>query len=112
MRAKLFVGLYIDPIRTVVEIEIVDVGRTHVDAEGVGDLAERDVQALGFFTIDGYDVLRIVRGVGAEKCGEIFLLAPASPADQVVSGFVDILKGMRALIQELELKSAKRAETL
>src|SRR6202040_393767 len=33
-------------------------------------------------------------------------------ADQVVSGFVEILKGVRGLIQELELKSAKRAETL
>ncbi len=29
-----------------------------------------------------------------------------------MSGFVDILKGVRALIEELELKSAKRAETL
>ncbi len=55
MRAELFVGLDVDAIGTVIEIEIVDVGRTHVDAEGVGDLAERDVQALGFFAVDGDD---------------------------------------------------------
>ena len=65
MGAELFVGLHIDTIGTVIEIEIVDVGRTHVDAEGVGDLAERDVQALGFFAVDGDDILRIVCGVGA-----------------------------------------------
>ncbi len=44
--------------------------------------------------------------------GKIFLLALASSPNQVVSGLVDILKGVRALIQEFELKSAKRAETL
>jgi len=48
VRAELLVGLDINTIRTVVEIEIVDVRRSHVDAEGVGDLAERDVKALGF----------------------------------------------------------------
>jgi hypothetical protein len=77
MRAELFVGLHIDAIGTVIEIEIVDVGRTHVDAEGVGDLAERDVQALGFFAIDGDDVLRIARGVGAEESGQVFFLRSA-----------------------------------
>ena len=60
MRAELFVGLDVDAIGAVVEIEIVDVGRTHVDAERVGDLAERDVEALGLFAVDGDDVLRIV----------------------------------------------------
>src|SRR5271157_1181511 len=110
MRAELFVGLHINTIRTVIEIEIVDVGRTHVDAEGVGDLAERDVQALGFFAIDGDDILRIARGVGGEESGEVF--APEASAREVVGDFVEILKTVIALIQEFELEPAELAETL
>ena len=72
MRAELLVGLHIHPIRTVIEIEVVDVSRTHVDAERVGDLAQRDVQALGLFAIDGDHILRIAGGVGGEESGEIF----------------------------------------
>jgi len=75
----LFVGLHINPIRTVIEIEIVDVGRTHINTEGIGDLAERDVQALGFFAINGDDVLRIAGGVGGEESGEVFFWT-AAPA--------------------------------
>ena len=66
MGAELLVGLHVDAIGAVIEIEIVDVRRTHVNAERVGDLAERNVQALGLFAIDGDDKLRIVRGVGGE----------------------------------------------
>lgn len=73
---ELLVGLHINTIRTVIEIEVVDVGRTHVDAEGVGDLAERDVQALGFFAIDGDDILWIARGVGGEESARSFSLRP------------------------------------
>src|ERR1035441_839637 len=110
MRAELLVGLHINPIRTVIEIEIVDVGGTHVDAEGVGDLAERDVQALGFFAIDGHDKLRIAGGVGGEESGEV--LAPEPGASEVVGDFVEILKRVIALIQEFELEPAELAETL
>ena len=78
MRAELFIGLHINAIRTVIEIEIVDVGRTHEDAQCVGDLAEWNVQALGFFAINGDDVLRIAGGVGGEEAGEIFALVPCA----------------------------------
>src|SRR5208283_63847 len=104
------VGLHINPIRTVIEIEIVDVGGAHVDAEGVGDLAERDVQAFGFFAIDGDDKLRIAGGVGGEESGEV--VAPETSASEVVGNFVEILKSVIALIQEFELESAELAETL
>src|ERR1035438_8392173 len=110
MRAELLVGLHINPIRTVIEIEIVDVGGTHVDAEGVGDLAERDVQALSFFAINGHDKLRIARGVGGEESGEV--LAPEAGTSEVVGDFVEILKRVITLIQEFELEAAELAETL
>ena len=110
--AELFVGLHVDAIGTVIEIEIVDVGRTHVDAERVGDLAERDVKALGLFAIDGDEVLRIVCGVGGEEAGDIFFRALAGGANQVVGRLVEILEGMRSLIEEFVLETAELAETL
>ena len=107
--AELFVGLHIHTIGTVIEIEIVDVGRAHVDAESVGDLTERDVQALGFFAIDGDDILRIACRVGGEQSGEVLFFALAAGASQVVGDFVEILKSVVALIQEFELESAELA---
>src|SRR5271169_1928113 len=112
MRAELFVGLDVDAIGTVIEIKIVDVGRTHVDAEGVGDLAERDVQALGLFAVDGDDVLRIVRGVSAEESCQVLFGTLGSGTNQVVSSFVDVLQGVIALIEQFVLEAAELAETL
>src|SRR5271166_1992455 len=112
MRAELFVSLNVNTIRTVIEIEIVDVGRTHVDGEGIGDLTERDVQALGFFAIDGHDILRIVRGVGAEESGKVFFFTSETGAGQVVSYFVEILEGVIALIEKFILESTELAKTL
>ena len=65
--AELLVGLHVDAIRAIIEVEIVHVGRAHVDAQRVGDLRERDVQALGFFAIDGHQILRIIGGKGGEQ---------------------------------------------
>ena len=110
--AELFVGLHVDAIGAVVEIEIVDVGRTHVDAEGVGDLAERNVEALGLFAVDGDDVLRIVCGVGSEEAGDIFLRTLAGGANEVVGHLVEILEGMSSLIEEFVLEAAELAEAL
>ncbi len=76
------------------------------------DLAERDVEALGLFAIDGDDVLRIVCGVSGEEAGEIFLRALPGGANEVMSGFVEVLQGVTALIEQFVLKSAKLAETL
>ena len=55
-----------DAIGAVVEVEIVDVLRTHEDAESGGDLRERNVHRLGFRAINGDEHLRVVgreRGV-------------------------------------------------
>src|SRR5271156_5834685 len=112
MRAELFVSLDVDAIGTIIEIKIVDIGRTHVDAEGVGDLAERDVQALGLFAVDGDDVLRIVRGVSAEESCQVFFRTLGGGTNEVVGGFVEILEGMSSLIEEFVLEAAELAETL
>src|SRR5208282_198398 len=58
----------------------------------------------------GDDKLRIAGGVGGEESGEI--LAPEASAREIVGDFVEILKGVIALIQEFELEPAELAETL
>src|ERR1700686_1769161 len=60
--AKPAVSLDIYAVGTIVEIEIVDVHRAHVDLKGVGNLAERNLKALGFFAIEANEVLRVVGG--------------------------------------------------
>ena len=66
LRAELLVGLHVDAIRAIVEIEVVDVLRSHIDLQGRGDLRERHVQALRLFAIDRNQILRIARTEVAE----------------------------------------------
>ncbi len=44
---ELLVGLNVDAIGAVVEVEVVDVAGAHEGAEGCGDLCERDADGLG-----------------------------------------------------------------
>ena len=108
LSAELLVGLHVDAVGAVIEIEIVDVGRSHVDAERVGDLAERNVQALGLFAIDGDDKLRVGGGVGGEQADQIFLFARAAFADEVVRGLVQILQGVAGLILDFDTGIRRR----
>jgi hypothetical protein len=68
--AKVLIGLNVDPVRAVVEVEVVDVDRSHVDLQGIGDLCERDAEGLCFFTIDLDGQLRIARRKAGEEPGE------------------------------------------
>ena len=63
--AELFVGLDVDAIGAIVEIEIVHVDGAHVDLQGVGDLIQRDAEGFGAFAVEIQDELWIV---GAETC--------------------------------------------
>src|SRR5206468_7790354 len=94
----------------VVEIEIVDVGRTHVHAERLGDLAEWDVQTQGLFAVDGDHKLRVRGGIGSEQTHQIFARTPF--ADELLSGSVQVLKRMIALVLDFELETSERAQTL
>ena len=48
--AELLIGLHVDAVGTVVEVEVVDVARAHEGAEGRGDLAESGTpMALAFW---------------------------------------------------------------
>src|SRR5207248_1799409 len=58
LRAVFTVGLHVDAVRAVIEIEIVHVDRAHVDLQSVRNLVERHHQALCFFAVDAHQVLR------------------------------------------------------
>ena len=64
-------GLHVDPVRTVVEVEVVDVLRAEVDAERVVDLRERNRRALGLLAIDRQRQLRIVDAEGREQAADL-----------------------------------------
>ena len=102
---ELLIRLHIDTIRTVIEIEVIYIGRPHVDAERVGDLRQRHVQALRFLTVNGYQVLRIVGGERRIKSHQI--LARCGLPDNVVRRVRQFLEGVRSLVLYHELKAAE-----
>ena len=61
--AEALVGLHVDAVGAVVEVEIVDVRRAEEHLQRVGDLAQRQAQAARLVAIDFDDELRVV---GAE----------------------------------------------
>ena len=84
----MLVGLHVNPVRTVIEVEVVHVRRAHINAERVGDLRKRDVKAFGLFAIDGDEKLRIAGAVRGEQASEIFFLALVSLPDEFVRDLV------------------------
>ncbi len=78
--AETLVSLHVNAIGAAVEVEVVDVGRTHVDLQRVGDLLDRHLQAARLRAIDLYHELRIVGGERAEQAAQI--LARVSRPDQ------------------------------
>src|SRR5581483_3864660 len=58
-RAELRVGLNVNPIRTIVEVEIVHILGSHENLQCRGDLREGYPKALGFFAVDLNHKLRV-----------------------------------------------------
>ena len=108
--AELLVGLHVNPVGTVVEVEIVHIRGTHVDAQSIGDLLQGHVQALRFFAIDGHHELGIVSGVGAEEAGQVF--AGAALADQVLGHVRQFFQSVAALVLQFVGKAAEVSQAL
>ena len=66
-RAELLVGLHVHAIGAIVEIEIVDVGRAHVNLQRVVICWSGTLQAARFLAVDLDHELRIVGGERAEQ---------------------------------------------
>ncbi len=103
--AEGLIGLHEDAISTVVVVEVVDVLRTHKDAEGGGDLRERNIEGLGLFAVDGDQHLRVIGGEGCLQAAQF--LAGAACAHNLVRHAVKISQRVRSCILQHELKSAE-----
>src|SRR5690242_3346417 len=111
MRTVLLLGLNVNTIRAIVEREIVHEDGAQIDLQSIGNLAERDVEALGFGAINIHHKLRIVRGEAAEKAAQRAALLIAR-AHQTSCLLLQILQRERALIFYFKLKTAKLPESL
>ena len=109
--AELLVRLDVDAIGPIVEVEIVHVSRSHVDAQRVGNLRERNVQALRLLAIDGHQILRIVRGERRDTADQIFALRLLAGSCRGLHS-ASSSQRVRRLILHYELESAKLSQAL
>ena len=86
------IGLHVNAIRAVIEVEVIDVLRTHVHAERLRNLADRHSNGFCLLTIDLHKSLRIVGGKAGKQSDEIVAL-PA-PRHDLVRDVVDILQSV------------------
>ena len=70
VHAERLIGLHVNAIRAIVEVEIVHILRAHVDAEGLRDLADRHSDGFRLLAIDLHQLLRIVGGEAGEQACE------------------------------------------
>ena len=107
--AELLVGLHVDAVGTVVEVEVVDVAGAHEGAQGGGDLAEGDAHGLGLLAVDGDQELRIVGGEGGVHAGEAGA-GRAALSDDGVGDAIDVAEGVAAAVLQDELEAADGAD--
>ena len=108
--ARGLLGLHINAICPVVEIEIVHIRRAHEDAQRGADLAERHAQGLRLLAVDRDQQLRIVRRVAGIEVDE-FLVLPAG-SDDLVGDAIEIGQRIAAQVLQFKLESAKVAHAL
>ena len=110
VHAERLIGLHVNAIGTIVEVEVVDVLRTHVDAQRLRHLADGHSDGLGLFAIDLHQLLRIVGGKAGEQSLQV--LALAAGGDDLVRNRVEVLQRIAAQVLQLELESAEAADAL
>ena len=105
------VGLHVDAVRPVVEVEVVHVGRPQQDLHRVGDVAERHAEALRLLAIDVDDELRIVgRELREERRQPGRLIAPAPIS--CCAAALEVLDRAAALVEQLVGEAAELAEAV
>ena len=110
VHAERLIGLHVNAIGAIVEVEIVHVLRAHVDAERLRDLADRHSDGLGLFAIDLHQLLRIVGREAGEQSSQILALAAAG--NDLVRNRVDVLQRVAAQILQLKLESAEASDAV
>ena len=110
IRPELLIGLHVDAIRPVVEVEVVHVRRAEQNLHRVRDVAERHPEALRLLAIDRHDELRIVRRELREERREARRLVPL--ADQLLRRGREVFDRAAALIEQLVREPAELAEAV
>src|SRR3984957_1325678 len=108
--AELFIGLDVHAVGPVVEFEIVDVDRAHVDLQCVGDLGQGNAQRFRFFAIEGQHELRVVGAEAAEQAGQVRVLV--SSLNDFLGGVGQRLNRRSALVFQDKLEAAELAQPL
>ena len=108
MRAELSIGLHVDSIRPVVEVEVVHVRRPQQDLHRVRDLAERHPDRFGLLTIDVDNQLRIVGGELREESRQSRRLIRLR--GQLLRRGAEVLDRSAGLIEELVGDAAEEAQ--
>ena len=111
VRAVLLVGLHVDAVGAVVEVEVVHVGRAQEDLQRVGDLAQRQVEAARLVAVDVDHELRVV---GAEAREEARPPARSgSPRPASAAAALGQARDVAArLVEQLVLEAAEDGEAL
>src|SRR5207237_5168459 len=108
--AERLIGLHVNAIRAIIEVEVVHILRAHVNTQRLSNLADGDANGLGFFAIDLHQLLRIIRRESGEQSSQILPLAAAG--NDLVRDGVDVLQGVATQILQFKLKSAKAADAM
>ena len=104
------IGLRVDAVGAVVEIEVVDVLRAEQDGQGVRDLAHRQAKAARTVAIDRDEQLRIVGGKAAEQAGDHARLVAL--AHQLVGDRREVRDVAARSVEHFEGKPAERLQPL
>ena len=109
--AELLIGLDINAIGTVVEVEVVDVVEP-MKVCRVELIWERNPEAFGFFAVDLHQYLRSAGGVSGVNGLRREFGALAGSSKELLQGGVQLLGGAEASLLKLIGKASKCAETL
>ena len=110
IHAEGLVGLHVDAVRAVVEVEVVHILRPHVNAQGLGYLADGYADRFGLLTIDLHQLLWIGRRVAGKQSSKV--LALAAGGHDLVGDVVQVLESVPAQVLQLELESAEAPDAL
>src|SRR5262249_44932579 len=110
LRSELLIGLDVDAVRTVVEVEIIHVRRSEQHLHRFRHIAQRQPQALRPFTVDVHEQLWIVRGDRREYPGDA--RRRIARGDELIGRTLQVFDRPAALIEELVGEAAELTQTV
>jgi hypothetical protein len=110
IHAEWLIGLHVDAVRPIIEVEIIHVLRAHIDAQRLRDLINRHADGFCLFAINLHQLLRIVCSEASKQSAQVGALVTGS--HDLVRNRVDVLQGVASQVLQLELETAEAPNTL